>query len=329
MASVRWTLGAAPVWNRLSAEANGSAVTFRAWPEPGEPPARELVYQAPADIASEDLAFWPGRGLFLGSQGAILNSPAPDASFAKLNLKGEEIYSPVGIAFGLTGDLYVSENVNAESSAVKLITPSGMCSILSHGFGREHFSLPNDIAVDGSGQVYVAATCNDMIYRISPVNGETTESVATPGPNGLAFSDDYTYLYFTIENPALFCHGLGVQGGLFRVPIGLNGAPGHIETLAKDFAVVGDGLTFDVEGNLYVVFTLPLVNGKPRLTSGVYLYTPDGSLNEFFSVNLLQGDIITNVAFGIEPFDPYSLYCYGFTGKLYKVKVGIRGRPLP
>jgi hypothetical protein len=41
------------------------------------------------------------------------------------------------------------------------------------------------------------------------------------------------------------------------------------------------------------------------------------------------GDIITNVAFGAEPFDPYSLYCYGFTGKLYRVGVGIKGRPLP
>ena len=38
---------------------------------------------------------------------------------------------------------------------------------------------------------------------------------------------------------------------------------------------------------------------------------------------------ITNIAFGLEPFDPHSLYCYGFTGRLYRVEVGIRGRLLP
>jgi hypothetical protein len=65
------------------------------------------------------------------------------------------------------------------------------------------------------------------------------------------------------------------------------------------------------------------------LKSGVFVYTPDGSFNEFFSVNILQAEIITNIAFGVEPFDPGSLYCYGFTGRLYRVEVGIQGRALP
>ena len=330
-ASVRWTLGAAPVWNRVRAEAAGSTVSFSAWAEPGRQPTLDLLYDLPFSIANEDLAFWPGRGLFLGTDGAILNAAAPGAALTTLTLNGEQIFSPVGIAFGPAGDLYVCENPGALASAVKQITPSGTCTTLSTGIGSQHFGLPNYIAVDGSGDLYVSATCDNMIYRISHVDGGTTEFLSVPGPNGLAFDDEYSHLYFTIENPAYFCGGMDVQGGLFRVPIPTDGTPGDVrpEPLAEAFASVGDGLAFDAEGNLYVVFTLPLVNGRASLTSGVFVYTPDGELNPFFTVDLLGGDIITNIAFGVEPFDPHSLYCYGFTGRLYRVEVGIKGRPLP
>jgi len=296
----------------------------------GDPPELDLVYQAPDGASSEDLAFWPGRGLFLGSPGAILTAAAPGAGLTELDLTGEGIYGPVGIAFGPTGDLYACENVRPECSAVKRIRPSGASEILSEGFGGEHFALPNYIAVDGSGEIYLSASCADMIYRISPLDGETSEFLAIPGPNGLAFSDDYSHLYITIENPALFCSGPFIPAGLFRVAIGPDGEPGEIETLVQGFAIAGDGLAFDVEGNLYVVFTG--IHGcggmEGLLTSGVFVYTPDGRFSEFFSVDM-PGDIITNIAFGADPFDPYSLYCYGFTGRLYRVEVGIKGRPLP
>ena len=40
-------------------------------------------------------------------------------------------------------------------------------------------------------------------------------------------------------------------------------------------------------------------------------------------------DLMTNIAFGVEPFDPESIYIYGFTGKVYAVRIGIPGRALP
>ena len=103
-----------------------------------------------------------------------------------------------------------------------------------------------------------------------------------------------------------------------------------LERLKENVAVAGDGLAFDEEGNLYAVFsgiTLDRRLGR-LLRSGVFVYTPDGRFNEFFTVRMPR-DIITNIAFGLEPFDPHSLYCYGFTDRLYRVEVGIRGRLLP
>jgi sugar lactone lactonase YvrE len=171
-----------------------------------------------------------------------------------------------------------------------------------------------------------------MIYRISPATGETTEFLEIPGPNGLAFDAQEEYLYIATENPAFFCTGSpSVWGGLYRVTLGPGGeAASEPEPLVEGFALAGDGLAFDVEGNLYVVFSgyVELRLGR-LLVSTVFVYTPDGRFNELFAVNILKGDIVTNIAFGVEPFDPESLYCYGFTGKLYRVEVGIQGLPLP
>lgn len=330
LASVRWTLGAPPVWNRVRASAGGGAVDFVAWADPGERPALDLVFQGAGGIPSEDLAFEEARGLFLGSSGAILNIPVPGSSAAEVDLTGETIESPAGIAFGTTGDLYVCENADPGKS-VKRVQPSGQCGILSEGFGGEPFALPNHIAVHSSGDIYLSSTCDQMIYRISPANGETTEFLPIPGPNGLAFDAREEYLYILTENPAAFCiPSPSVWGGLFRVPLGPGGEAGALETLVEGFALAGDGLAFDEEGNLYVVFSGYIERRMGKLfDSGVFVYTPDGRLNEFFTVNILEGDIITNIAFGVEPFDPESLYCYGFTGRLYRVEVGIRGKALP
>lgn len=330
IASVGWTLGAPPVWNRVRAEARGNEVDFNAWAEPGTPPELDLVYEAPAGASSEDLAFWPGRGLFLGSPGAILHAAAPGTNLTELILTGEEILGPVGITFGPAGDLYACEHVRPECASVKRIAPSGACTIISDGYEGDPFALPNYMAVDGSGEIYLSASCADMIYRISPLDGETEEFLSIPGPNGLAFDDDYDYLYITNENPALFCSGPFIPAGLFRVAIGPDGEPGEIETLVDGFAIAGDGLAFDMEGNLYAVFTgIQGCGGmEGLLKSGVFVYSPDGRFSEFFSVDM-PGDIITNIAFGADPFDPYSLYGYGFTGRLYRAEVGIEGQPLP
>ena len=82
LASVSWTMGVPPVWNRVRASAGGDEVEFVAWADPGERPAAEsYVFEGGGlDFANEDLAFEEGRGLFLGSPGAILNIPAPGSS---------------------------------------------------------------------------------------------------------------------------------------------------------------------------------------------------------------------------------------------------------
>ncbi len=125
MASVRWTLGAVPVWNRITAEAGESIVTFQAWAEPGPPPELELAFQAAAGFNSEGISLWPGHGLFLGTEGGLLLSPAPGVDPRPLSLTGEELLGPLGMTFGLSGDLYVCDS-HPPYGSVKRVTPPGV-----------------------------------------------------------------------------------------------------------------------------------------------------------------------------------------------------------
>lgn len=330
-ASVSWTLGSPPVWNRVRAETQGSSVEARAWAEPGPEPSKELLAMGPAGTESEGLAFWQGRGLFLGSPGALLNLAEPGAVLAGVALTGESLLSPVGLAFAPTGDLFVCENDAAKGGSIKRISPSGVCTVLTDGYRGVAFSLPNSLAVDVAGDLLLAATCDNSIYRVSTEDGSTERVLSIPGPNGLALDAEGSHLYFTTEDTALFCGRPGsLGGGLYRVAMEGDGTPDAAEPLVENFALAGDGLAFDSEGNLYVVFTSLKESGLSGLvTSAIYVLTPDGRFNRYASVPLLAGEIFTNVAFGVDPFDPDSLYAYGFTGKVYRLRVGIRGLPLP
>ena len=331
LAAVSLTLGRPPVQNRVRASAAGADVTFTAQAGFGEPPILELLHEGPAGTGSEDLAFDASRGLFLGIQGGLLRMASPGAAAAPVELTGEPLGGPVGIAFGTTGDLYACNTDETLGGSLKRIAPSGACETLSPGFDGSPYALPNHIAVHSSGTIYMSATCDDTVFRISPETGESSPFVSIPGPNGLALDPGEEHLYILTENPAIFCAGVNVMGGLYRVALSPDGTPGPVEALLEGVAVAGDGMAFDVQGNLYAVFSGMLDRPEDLdrlLTSGVFVYTPDGRFDDFFSVRL-PADIITNVAFGKPPFETDALYCYGFTGRLYRARVGIPGRQIP
>jgi len=327
-ASVRWTLGPAPVWNRLTAVAGAGQAEFRAWAEPGEPPDLELVFQAPAGFSSEGIAVRDGAGMFLGTDGGLLRSPGPGADPLPLPLTGEQVLAPLGLAFAASGDLYACDS-RSPAGDVKRVAPDGSCTVLSPGFEGSPFALPNSLAVDARGMVYLTSTCDDRIFRIDPAGGETQPFLSLPGPNGIALDPEGEFLYITTENPAVFCDGPWIPGGLFRARLNPDGSPGEVEALVEDFAVAGDGLAFDAEGNLYVVFSgIQALSPGDLFTSVIYVYTPDGRFNPWIPVSI-PADIFTNLAFGAAPFDPLSLYAYGVTGRVYRALAGIPGSPLP
>jgi sugar lactone lactonase YvrE len=83
--------------------------------------------------------------------------------------------SPWGVAVGSSGNLYVADSQN---HTIRKVTPAGVVSTLAglagsygsaDGTGSEaRFYNPSGLAVDGSGNVYVADTYNQTIRKVSP-----------------------------------------------------------------------------------------------------------------------------------------------------------------
>ncbi|MGN4154903.1 NHL repeat-containing protein, partial [Burkholderia gladioli] len=102
-----------------------------------------------------------------------------------------EFSNPTGIAADSSGNLYVADTGN---NVIRKISPAGVVSTLAgsptgasgsaDGTGSAaSFSGPNGIAVDSSGNVYVADTHNSIIRKITSM-GEVTTLAGSAGTLG-------------------------------------------------------------------------------------------------------------------------------------------------
>jgi len=91
--------------------------------------------------------------------------------------KNASFSSPNGIAIDSSGEIYVSDG-----NKIRRVTPAGMVTTFagSGSWGSEDgfmdsasFSDPRGLAIDNSGNIYVADSDNSKIRKISP-SGEVT-----------------------------------------------------------------------------------------------------------------------------------------------------------
>ena len=109
------------------------------------------------------------------------------------NGSAARFHHPAGVAVDTTGNLYVADQVNSTIRKIALpntvSTFAGLAGMSGSADGpgdTARFSLPTDVAVDGSGRVYVADTLNQLVRRITPARLVTTLA-GLPGAN--AFND--------------------------------------------------------------------------------------------------------------------------------------------
>jgi len=94
-----------------------------------------------------------------------------------------------GITAGTDGSLYITESSNANANTIRKITMDGTISIIATFVGKDGKDLPLEttpsycrgLAVDSTGNIYVAATGSRSVLKITP-DGKITTILQVTSP---------------------------------------------------------------------------------------------------------------------------------------------------
>lgn len=217
---------------------------------------------------------------------------------------------------------------------------SGGYRVVAYFHENRQFNAPNDVAIDRAGRIFFSdlrlfgpETIEQRInavYRLDPpeANAKGLWPVSRilgndAKMNGIELSPDGRTLYVGHCDPGT--NALGEQGkpaldrtgagGLVAYPLDAAGRPGAPRVLL-DLEKAGcvDGMTTDVDGNLYLA--LPSAPSGP----GIYVMTPDGAL--VARLTLPNRESPVNVGFGRGP-EAGTLYVATVgVGKVYRLRTG-------
>jgi streptogramin lyase len=183
---------------------------------------------------------------------------------------------PYGMAIDSSGNIYIADKNN---DIIRKMTPAGVVTTLAGlagttGFvdgtgSAAEFNRPNDVAVDSSGNVWVADTGNNTIRKITPA-GVVTTPLGTPGSTG---STDGTGPAALFAGPSGICiDGSGnmyiadtgnsiirkvvISTAISTTYMGTAGSVGYADGTGVGAQFNNPiGITIDSGGNLYIADT--------------------------------------------------------------------------
>ena len=202
----------------------------------------------------------------ISSTGLVTTLAGSTSGFADGNGTSAQFNFPNGVALDNSGNVYVADIANHKirkiSAAGVVTTLAGSVAGFSDGSGTAaKFSSPYGLAVDNSGNVYVADTGNTKIRKISPIGLVSTLAGSTIGfadGNGTAaqFSEPYdidfdaignVYVADMSNNKIRKISQTGVVTTLAGSTVGFADGTATIAQFNLPF-----GLAVDASGNVYV-----------------------------------------------------------------------------
>jgi len=213
------------------------------------------------------------------SPGGVVSTLAGSGASAFANGigAGASFDTPSGVSFDTSGNVYVADSTN---NCIRKISPGGVVSTLAgsgtgafaNGIGAgASFYLPFGVAVDTSGNVYVADSANSRIRKISP--GGVVSTLAGSGTGTFA---DGIGTGATFHTP--FGVALDTSGNCYVADWGHNRirkiSPGGVVTTLASFKYPSR-VTVDSSGNVYVADSAN--NRIRKISSGGDVSTLAGS----------------------------------------------------
>jgi sugar lactone lactonase YvrE len=236
---------------------------------------------------------------------------------------------PLGLARDGRGDIFAAvATFDPATTGVFEVSTRGAVTRLP---GSGNIGLPNGLAFDDRGSLYVTDSLQGAVWRLSS-NAPATKFVQDPllagdgsfgfgfpiGANGIAYRHGSLYVAAT------------EAGRIVRIPIAHNGTAGTLQVVDEGSQLIGaDGCQFDAHGNLYIALNVQnkLVRLSPSGALTVLATAADGldfPASPLFGLG--HGDrttvFLTNLAVGhSSPADAHP--------SVLAFQVGVPGQPLP
>ena len=230
-----------------------------------------------------------------------------------------------GLVFDTQFRLIAAEAGDPETKTPGRVTrtdmKTGQIEVLAES-GRNGFKFdaPNDVTYDNKGRIYFTDLRGAGVYRID-TDGKVTKILADPvidAPDGVGVSLDDKTLYIIEQSQAvnrarrIRAFDLSPEGVPSNPRVFHNFYPGR----------GGDGMSIDVDGNLYVAAGMNQMRGTSENLvnrAGIYVFSPAGALLDLIPIPM---DSLTNCAFG----GPDMKTMYATSGNtLFKFQTKIAG----
>ncbi len=216
---------------------------------------------------------------------------------------------PVGVATDSAGNVYIADSVN---NRIRKVTPAGIITTIAgttdYGYSGDggpalqaQMFSPRGVAVDASGDVYIADTGNDAIRQLTPVNplidsGGVTNAASfqpqiSPGALASIFGTAFSIGKYTSVAPYPTSLGAASLGGV-GVSVTVNGqtapvffaSPGQINFQVPWETATGTAnVTVSVAGGVSNTVSVPVVTAGPGLfvsgSSAIVQNYPSYALN--------------------------------------------------